>query len=63
MTYYYWAAFVITFATCLYIPTKRMSSSDNFGGSLVVALFGFIIWPVCVFAAYKVYRRRHVVGA
>jgi hypothetical protein len=52
-TTYYWVTFAVSLACLLYIPSKRCSSADNFGGAVVLSLFGCFLWPFFVFAAIK----------
>jgi hypothetical protein len=53
---YYWLAFAVTFWLCLKVPTK-MSAADNFYASAVLALFGFVVWPLVALAAYRSFKR------
>lgn len=50
--YYYWLSFTITFVSCLKLPTT-MNGLDNFMGSWIVSMFGFVVWPFALFALIK----------
>ena len=52
---YYWIAFAVSLRCLLRLPS-RLDGLDNFGGSVICALFGFALWPLFVIAAYKADR-------
>lgn len=53
---YFWITFAASLWCLLRIPS-RMTPLQNFGGSVVCALFGFAIWPLCLVAAIRSRRR------
>lgn len=55
MTYYYWSAFFVTLCLCFKFPTK-LSPLDSFIGSIYVALFGFVVWPLVAVGAFKLHK-------
>lgn len=59
MTIYYWATFALTFMLALAVPTK-LTPTNNVIGSFIVALFGFVLWPVAALAVWKTRRNAGV---
>lgn len=53
---YYWLAFVFSFWVCMKIPSK-MDRFDNISGSVLVAMFGFVLWPFFLVAYVRWTRR------
>jgi len=54
---YYWASFVVTLLSLMsYDKLKEKtpdSPFDNVGGNLLIALMGFIFWPLALTAFLK----------
>jgi hypothetical protein len=52
---YYWITFGVSLICLLRLPSK-LDGMDNFGGSTLCAMFGFVFWPLFIAAELK----RHV---
>lgn len=59
MTYYNFAVYqLITYAGCFalllwVLPKGKLSNWDNLRGTLVLSLFGIVIWPFVLYASIK----------
>lgn len=49
---YFWVAFCASYFLCQAYPTK-LTGFDNFIGSVILSVFGFIIWPFLVYGLVK----------
>lgn len=49
---YYWVSFVLSLYWILKVPSK-LKGVDNLFGSLICAMFGFLLWPLYLAAYIK----------
>lgn len=56
---YYWVSMIVTFNCALYVPTRNLKPVENITGSLIIALFGFLVWPFVALAAYETWKKKH----
>lgn len=52
---YFWVTYAVSVYCLMHIPTK-MSKFDNFAGTLLASMFGFVLWPFFVAALLKTRR-------
>ncbi len=50
--WYFWGSFALSFFCALSIPSK-LSTVYDYGGSAIISLFGFVLWPLLLYAALK----------
>lgn len=55
--YYFWGTFAISI-TCLLVVKSKLSAIDNIGGSILLAFFGFALWPIFIAAAAKYVKQQ-----
>lgn len=58
-SWYIIISFAFTFWACLQIPTA-VHTGNNIIGSFLIGMFGFILWPVLLYAVIKVKRTTKV---
>lgn len=59
---YWWAALMFTVCSLLYMEPpgrqERLARLSDWFFSLLIGLFGWIVWPLIAWALWR-YRRRH----
>ena len=49
---YFWVAFIISYLALMKVPSNQ-SKVNNWIGTALVSMFGFILFPIYLYAAYK----------